>query len=57
VKNPFGGRKVSSDEFGKRVRGRQFASVQQENCYADFAGLRGDVAQAERTDEWIREHI
>jgi hypothetical protein len=27
VRNPSGGRKVSSDEFSRRVRGRQFASV------------------------------
>jgi hypothetical protein len=53
VRNPSGRSKVSSEEFGKRVRGRQFASVRQENCYADFAGLRGDVDRAEGTNGWI----
>jgi hypothetical protein len=53
VRNPSGGRKVSSEEFGRRVRGRQFASVRQENCCANFAGLHGDVARAEGTNGWI----
>jgi hypothetical protein len=53
VRNPSGGRKVSSDEFGRRVHGRQFASVRQGNCCADFAGLRGDVARAEGENGWI----
>jgi hypothetical protein len=53
VRNPSGGRKVSSDEFGRRVRGRQFASVRQGYCCADFVGLRGDVARAEGTNGWI----
>jgi hypothetical protein len=57
VRNPSGRRKVSSEEFGKRVHGRQFASVRQENCYTDFAGLRGDVARAEGTNEWISDRI
>jgi hypothetical protein len=39
VRNPSGRRKVSLDEFGRRVRGRQFASVWQENCCADFVGF------------------
>jgi hypothetical protein len=52
VRNPSGRRKVSSEEFGKRVCGRQFASVRQENCCADFAGLRDDVARAEGTNGW-----
>jgi hypothetical protein len=41
VRNPSGTRKVSSNEFGKRVRGRQFASVRQGNCCADFVGFCG----------------
>jgi hypothetical protein len=53
VRNPSGGRKVSSDEFGRRVRGRQFAFVRQGNCCADFAELCGDVARAEGTNGWI----
>jgi hypothetical protein len=57
VRNPSGGRKVSSERFGKRVRGRQFASVRQEDCCADFAGLHGDVARAEGTNEWIGDRI
>jgi hypothetical protein len=57
VRNPSGRRKVSSEEFRKRVRGRQFASVRQENCCADFAGLRGDVARAEGTNGWISDRI
>jgi hypothetical protein len=57
VRNPSGKRKVSLEEFGKRVRGRQFASVRQENCCADFAGLRGDVARAEGTNGWISDRI
>jgi hypothetical protein len=52
VRSLSGRRKVSSEEFGKRLRGRQFASVRQENCCADFVGLRGDVARAER-GEWM----
>jgi hypothetical protein len=55
VRNPYGGRKVSSDEFGRRVRGRQFASAR--NCCADFAGLRGDVARMEGTNGWISDRI
>jgi hypothetical protein len=57
VRNPSGRRKVSPEEFDKRVRGRQFASVRQENCCADFAGLRGDVAWAEGTNGWISDRI
>jgi hypothetical protein len=57
VRNPSGRRKVSSEEFGKRVRGWQFASVRQENCCTDFAGLRGDVARAEETNGWISDRI
>jgi hypothetical protein len=57
VRNPSGKRKVSSEEFDKRVSGPQFSSVQQENCCADFAGLRGDVARAEGTNGWISDRI
>jgi hypothetical protein len=57
VRNPSGRRKVSSEEFGKRVRGRQFPSVRQGNCYADFARLHGDVARAEGTNGWIGDRI
>jgi hypothetical protein len=57
VRNPSGRRKVSSEEFGKRVRGRQFSSVRQEDCCADFAGLRGDVARAEGTNGWISNRV
>jgi hypothetical protein len=32
VKNPSGGRKVSSKRFGRGARGRQFASVRQRDC-------------------------
>jgi hypothetical protein len=31
-KDPSGVRKVSPEKFGKRARGRQFASVRQGNC-------------------------
>jgi hypothetical protein len=57
VRNPSGRRKVSSERFGKRVCGRQFASVRQGNYYADFAALHGDVARAEGTNGWIGDRI
>jgi hypothetical protein len=57
VRNPSGRRKVSSERFDKRVRGRKFASVRQGNCCADFAGLHGDVARAEGTNGWIGDRI
>jgi hypothetical protein len=53
VRNPPGGRKVSSDGFGKGAHGRQFTSVRQGDCCADFVGLRDDVARAEGVNGWI----
>jgi hypothetical protein len=46
-------RKISSDVFGRKIRGRLSAFDRKENSWADFAGLYGDVAQAGRANGWI----
>jgi hypothetical protein len=42
--------KIFSAIFGKEICGRLSAPVRQWNNRADFAGLDGDVAQAERAN-------
>jgi hypothetical protein len=47
--------------FFRRIRQKSPRSAicfrRQENCCADFAGLRGDVARAEGTNGWISDRI
>jgi hypothetical protein len=42
--------KIFSAVFGKEICGRLSAPVRQRKSRADFAGLNGDVAQAERAN-------
>ena len=49
--------KVSSEIFGRRIRGRLSAPVRQRNSRADFAGLDGDVAQSEEANGWIGDRV
>jgi hypothetical protein len=49
--------KISSEIFGRRIRGRLSAPIRQRNSRADFAGLDGDVARSGEANGWIGDQV
>jgi hypothetical protein len=49
--------KISSEIFGRRIRGWLSAPIRQRNSRADFAGLDGDVARSEEANGWIGDRV